>query len=133
MNIHTSWKTNLSYQTTSLLRPLWLGTNGGLNSKVLLQLYNRLYVISICHITIHSTSMIFQEARYDTLMAEWVPFQAFQRAIRLLAFLLWAGVHLHIQVSLQVNTQVAWNQTSASSRYRATENTRLFDKKKREW
>jgi len=29
-------KATLSNQTTSLLRPLWLGTNGGLNSEVLL-------------------------------------------------------------------------------------------------
>ena len=36
MNICTSWKTNLSNQTTSLLRPLWLRNNGGLNSEVLL-------------------------------------------------------------------------------------------------
>ena len=36
MNARTSWKTNLSNQTTSLLRPLWLGTYGGLNSEVLL-------------------------------------------------------------------------------------------------
>jgi len=38
MNARTSWKTNLSNQTTSLLRPLWLGTYGGLNSEVLLYL-----------------------------------------------------------------------------------------------
>ena len=36
INIYTSWMTNLSNQTTSLLRPLWLGTDGGLNSDVLL-------------------------------------------------------------------------------------------------
>ena len=47
MIIHTSWKTNLSNQTTSLLRPLWLGTNGGLNSEVLLYLKTTIIYVSL--------------------------------------------------------------------------------------
>ena len=36
MNFYTCLKTNLSNQTTLLLRPLWLKINGGLNIEVLL-------------------------------------------------------------------------------------------------